>query len=90
MQKANLQPTSDTAPNQIAVGETVIRVNGERHWLYTAVDPQTNQHLHVRLFQACTPHLTVLFLRELRTKQPVGQATFLVNCEFTISDILGK
>jgi putative transposase len=79
VQKADLQPTSDGAPNQIAVDETVIQINDERHWLYAAVDPQTNEFLHVRLFQTRTTQLTVLFLRELRDKQQVEQATFLVD-----------
>lgn len=79
VQKADLQPTGDGAPNQIAVDETVIRINDERHWLYAAVDPQTNEFLHVRLFQTRTTQLTVLFLRELREKQQVEQATFLVD-----------
>lgn len=38
-QKADLQPDSDADPNQIVVDETVIRVNGQRHWLYATVDP---------------------------------------------------
>jgi len=79
VQKADLQPTSDGTPNQIAVDETVIRINGERHWLYAAVDPDTNKFLHIRLFQTRTTQLTVLFLRELRDKQQVEQATFLVD-----------
>jgi len=48
VQKADLQPTSDTVPNQIAVDETVIRVSGERCWLCAAIDPATNEFLHVR------------------------------------------
>lgn len=79
VQKADLQPTSDDAPNQIALDETVIRINDERHWLYAAVDPETNEFLHVRLFQTRTTQLTLLFLRELRDKQQVEQATFLVD-----------
>jgi len=79
VQKADLQPTSDTAPNQIAVDETVIRVNGERCWLYAAVNPDTNELLHARLFQTLTTQLTLRFLRELREKQQVEQATFLVD-----------
>ena len=77
VQKADLQPTSDTVPNQIAVDETVIRVNGEQCWLHAAVNPATNGFLHVRLFQTLTTQLTLLFLRELREKQQVEQATFL-------------
>ena len=79
VQKADLQPDSNVDPNQIAVDETVIRVNGQRHWLYAAVDPETNQFLHVRLFQTLTTQLTVLFLRELREKQQVEDVTILVD-----------
>ena len=79
VQKADLQPTSDGAPNQIAVDETMIRINDERHWLYAAVDPNTNEFLHVRLFQTRTTQLAVLFLRELSEKQQAEQVTFLVD-----------
>ncbi|WP_380676781.1 IS6 family transposase [Salinigranum sp. GCM10025319] len=79
VKKADLQPDSDVAPNQIAVDETVIRVNGQRHWLYAAVDPDTNKFLHVRLFQTRTTQLTVLFLRELREKQQLSDVTFLID-----------
>jgi len=41
--KADLQPAPDTTPNQIAVNETVTRVNGHHEWLYAAVDPKTNE-----------------------------------------------
>jgi putative transposase len=54
-------------------------VNGERRWLYTAVDPETNKFLHVRLFPTRTTQLTVLFLRELQQIVPVTQATILVD-----------
>ena len=43
VRKAELQPDSDVDPNQIAVDETVIRINDQRHWLFAAVDPDTNQ-----------------------------------------------
>jgi len=79
VQKADLQPDSDVEPNQIAVDEPVIRVNGQRHWLYAAVDPDTNKFLHVRLFQTRTTQLTVLFLRELREKQQFSSPTFLID-----------
>jgi len=79
VQKADLQPTGDSAPNQIVVDETVIQINDQRRWLYAAVDPQMNKFLHVRLFQTRTTRLTVLFLRELREKQQIEHATFLVD-----------
>ena len=79
VQKADVQPSSDAEPNHIAVDETVIQVNDQRHWLYAAVDPTTNEILHVRLFQTRTTQLTLLFLRELQQKQQVEQATFLID-----------
>ena len=79
VQKTDVQPTSDTAPNHIAVDETVIQVNDERHWLYAAVDPETDEFLHARLFPMRTTQLTVMFLRELQQIVPVTQATILVD-----------
>jgi putative transposase len=79
VQKADQQPSCDGSPNHVAVDETVIQVNDERHWLFVAVDPETNEILHTRLFQTRTTQLTVLFLRELREQQQVEQATFLVD-----------
>ena len=79
VQKADLQPTSDAAPDHIAVDETVIQVNDERRWLYAAVNPKTNKFLHFRLFSTRTTQLTVLFLRELQQQVPVTQATILVD-----------
>ena len=79
MQKADLQPISDAAPDHIAVDETVIQVNDEHRWLYAAVDPETNKFLHFRLFPTRTTQLTVLFLRELQQQVPVTQATILVD-----------
>jgi len=79
VQKADLQPTGDAAPDHIAVDETVIQVNDERRWLYAAVDPETNKLLHVRLFSTGTTQLTALFLRELQQHVPATQATILVD-----------
>ena len=59
--KADLQPDSDVNPDQIAVDETLVRVNGQRHWLFAAAVPDSNQYLHFRLFQTRTAQLTVLF-----------------------------
>ena len=61
VQKADVQPTDDAAPDHIAVDETVIQLNDERRWLYVAVDPETNKFLHVRLFPTRTTQLTVCF-----------------------------
>jgi putative transposase len=79
VQKADLQPESGKSPNQIALDETVIRINDQQFWLYAAADPQSNELLHVRLFATTTTALTQLFLRELRQKHDVESAMFLVD-----------
>ena len=79
VQKADLQPTSGKAPNQVAVDETVIRINDQQYWLYAAADPQTNELLYLRLFSTTTTALTEIFLRELRQKHDVENAVFLVD-----------
>jgi putative transposase len=77
--KADLQPTSSKAPNQVAVDETIIRIDNQQYWLYAAADPQTNGLLHLRLFSTTTTALTKIFLRELRQKHDVDDAVFLVD-----------
>ena len=79
IQKADLQPDSGQSPNQIALDETVIRINDQQFWLYAAGDPTTNDLLHVRLFASTTIALTEMFLRELRDKHDVESAEFLVD-----------
>ncbi|MFT4892008.1 MAG: putative transposase [Halobacteriales archaeon] len=77
--KADLQPASDASPDHVAVDETVIRVDGQRYWLYAAVDPETNRFLQVRLFSTTTTALTETFLRDLREKHDMEDDTFLVD-----------
>jgi putative transposase len=79
VQKANLQPTSGKAPNHVAIDETVIQLNNERFWLYAAVDPETNEFLHVRLYPTRTIVLTKQFLQELLEKHDVADSVFLVD-----------
>jgi len=79
VQKADLQPKSGQSPNQIALDETVIRINDEQFWLYAAADPQSNKLLHIRLFATTTTALTEIFLRELRQKHDIESAVFLVD-----------
>ena len=79
MQNADLQPTSDAAPDHIVIDETVIQVNNERRWLYAAVDLGTNEFPHVRLFPTRKTQLTVLFLREFQQIASVAHAAILVD-----------
>jgi len=79
VQKAYLQPVSGKSPNQIAVDETVIRINDQQFWLYAAANPQTNEIHHLRLFSTTTTALTETFFKELRQKHDVETAVFLVD-----------
>jgi len=79
VQKADLQPVSGKSPNQVAVDETVIRINNQQFWLYAATNPQTNEILHLRLFSTTTTALTEIFLKELQQKHDVETAVFLVD-----------
>ena len=56
--KADLQPSSTVTADQLAVDEKMIRLHGQDHWLYSAVDPQTNEILHVSLFPTTAKQTT--------------------------------
>jgi putative transposase len=77
--KANLQPVSMVTALQLAVDEKAIRVNGRDHWLYAAVDPETNEFLHVRLFPTTTKQTTRWFLADLHRRYQLDGVTFLVD-----------
>jgi putative transposase len=61
LQKADLRPTGTRSSNYVTVDETVIQLGTERYWLYAAVDPMTNEFLHVRLFPTTNSSLTHAF-----------------------------
>jgi len=77
--KSGLQPASGKNSNHVAVDETVIQLNNQRFWLYAAVDPNSNEFLHVRLFPTRTIVLTKQFLQELAEKHDVADSLFLVD-----------
>ena len=77
--KADLQPISTISADQIAVDEKMIRLDGQDHWLYGAVDPQTNEILHVSLFPTTTKQTTRWFLDELHRRYQLDDVLFLVD-----------
>ncbi|WP_081630550.1 IS6 family transposase [Natronorubrum tibetense] len=77
--KADLQPDSGRDPDQVAVDETVIRLNDEQYWLYAAVDPESNELLHTQLEPTRTKVIASSFIAELREKHDVDDAVFLVD-----------
>jgi len=77
--QANLQPLSTVSPDQLAVDERVIRVNGDDYWLYGAVDPETNEILQLKLFPTATKQMTRWFLDELHRRYQLTDVELLVN-----------
>lgn len=57
----------------------MIQFDDQRYWLYAAIDPETNEFLHVKLYPTRTSVLTEMFLRELTEKHDVEDAVFLVD-----------
>jgi putative transposase len=54
VQKAVFQPDDGEATNQIALPESVIRINDEQYWLYAAIDPAP-ENFHICLFPRKQP-----------------------------------
>jgi putative transposase len=77
--KADLQPESTVTTLQLAVDEKAIRIDGRDYWLYAAVDPATNEFLHVRLFPVTTKQTTRWFLADLHRRHQLDGVTFLVD-----------
>ena len=65
--------------DQVAVDEKMIRVSGTEHWLYGAVDPDTNEIIHFSLFPSTTNQTTRWFLAELHRRCQLGDPEFLVD-----------
>jgi putative transposase len=72
VQKAGLQPEEGRCPDHVALDETVIQIDDQQYWLYAAIDPETNEFLHVKLGIAQNLGLSELFLGELQAKHDVS------------------
>ena len=79
VQKADLEPEAGRDPDMIALDETVVKIEGERFWVYSAVNAETNEILHLKLYPTRNLALTKMFLRELSEKHEVEDAEFLVD-----------
>ena len=77
--KADRQPISTVTADQLAVDEKMIRLHGQDHWLYSAVDPQTNEIRQVSLFPTTTKQTTRWFLDKLHRRYQLGDVLFLVD-----------
>ena len=77
--KCDLQPADDEKPNHVTLDETVIQLGEYRYWLYTAVDPETNKILYMRLYSTTTTALIERLLQELTEKHDLNDAVCLVD-----------
>jgi putative transposase len=84
--KADLQPDAGRTPDHVAVDETVIRLNDEQYWLYAAVDPETNELLHITLEPTTNKIIAHAFVAELREKHDVDDAVFLIDGSHSLKD----
>ena len=67
------------SPKRVAVDETAVKINGERSWLYAAIDTDTKLILDVALFGQHGTHPAAAFLAGLREKHDLSAAEFLVD-----------
>jgi len=68
----------------------MIRVNGTEYWLYGAVDPETNELLHVRLFSDTTKQTTRWFLAGLHHRYRLDDVKFLVDDANYLVEVLDE
>jgi len=88
--KADLQPISTVSEDQLAVEEKMIRLHGQQFWLYGAVDPQTNEILHVSLYPTANKQTTRWFLTELHRRYQLDNVEFLVDDADYLGSVLAE
>jgi len=57
----------------------MIRLHGQKFWLYGAVDPYTNDILHVSLYPTANKQTTRWFLTGLHRRYQLNNVEFLVD-----------
>jgi transposase-like protein len=87
---ADLQPISTVTADQLAVDEKMIRLHGQQFWLYGAVDPETNEILHVSLFPTANKQITRWFLDELHRRYQLDNVLFLVDDADYLGPVLAE
>jgi transposase-like protein len=68
----------------------MIRLHGQEFWLYGAVDPQTNEILHVSLFPTAAKQTRRWFLDELHRRYQLDNVLFLVDDADYLSPVLAE
>ncbi|CDK40342.1 transposase [Halorubrum sp. AJ67] len=68
----------------------MIRLHGQKFWLYGAVDPYTNEILHVSLYSTATKQTTRWFLTELHQRYQLDDVEFLVDAADYLGPVLAE
>ncbi|MDB9252936.1 DDE-type integrase/transposase/recombinase [Halorubrum ezzemoulense] len=87
---ADLQPISTVSEDQLVVDKKMIRLHGQKFWLYGAVDPQTNEILHVSLYLTVNKQTTRWFLTELHRRYQLDNVEFLVDDADYLGPVLAE
>ena len=87
---ADLQPISTVSADQLAVDEKMIRLHSQKFWLYGAVDPYTNEILHLSLYPTATKQMTRWFLTELHRRYQLDDVEFLVDDADYLGPVLAE
>jgi len=69
----------EAKPKRVVVDETAVKINGDRSWLYAAIDLDTKLILGVDLFGSHGTDPAAAFLHGLSEKHDLSEAVFLVN-----------
>ena len=88
--KADLQPISTVSADQLAVDEKMNRLHGQKFWLYGAVDPSTNEILHLSLYPTASKQTTRWFLTELHRRYRLDDGEFLVDNADYLGPVLAE
>jgi len=88
--KVDLQPLSTASEDQLAVDEKMISLHGQKFWLYGAVDPQTNEILHVSLYPTANKQTTRWFLTKLHRRYQLDNVEFLVDDTDYLGSVLAE
>jgi hypothetical protein len=86
--EADLQPKSGRWLNHVAVDEIVIQLDDEQYWLYTAVDPRSNDLIHTNLKPTRTNVIADQFFAELHEKHDVGDEAFSLMARLHFSEFV--
>ena len=68
----------------------MIQLNDEQYWLYAAVDSKMNELLHTQLERTTNSVLAQQFLAELREKNDVDDALFLIDGSHSLNDACSR